>query len=74
MSYLLRDKAGSPVDLFNLAFEKIDKEHPILNEFITVCHDSAQVEAKEAEKEILKGNWKESLHGIPVGIKDLIYT
>jgi aspartyl-tRNA(Asn)/glutamyl-tRNA(Gln) amidotransferase subunit A len=37
-------------------------------------HDSALVQAREAEDEIRAGNWRGPLHGIPIGLKDLIDT
>ncbi len=37
-------------------------------------HDSALDQAREAEREIVAGNWRGPLHGIPIGLKDLIDT
>ena len=37
-------------------------------------HDSAMAEARAAEAEINAGNWRGPLHGIPIGLKDLIDT
>jgi aspartyl-tRNA(Asn)/glutamyl-tRNA(Gln) amidotransferase subunit A len=37
-------------------------------------HDSALTQAREAETEINAGNWRGPLHGIPIGLKDLIDT
>jgi aspartyl-tRNA(Asn)/glutamyl-tRNA(Gln) amidotransferase subunit A len=37
-------------------------------------HDSALAEARAAEAEINAGNWRGPLHGIPIGLKDLIDT
>src|SRR6185437_6172335 len=45
-----------------------------INAFITVMHDSALREARSAESEINAGNWRGPLHGIPIGLKDLIDT
>ena len=54
--------------------EKIDRLNPTLNAFITVTAESALAEAQEAEREIQAGNWRGPLHGIPIGLKDLIDT
>src|SRR5688500_6023300 len=37
-------------------------------------HESALVQARAAEDEIVAGNWRGPLHGIPIGLKDLIDT
>src|SRR6185369_16033689 len=53
---------------------RIEQLDPSINAFITVMHDSALAEARKAEAEIHSGNWRGPLHGIPVGLKDLIDT
>ena len=53
---------------------RIDELNPTLNAFITVTHESALAEARAAEAEIHKGDWRGPLHGIPLGLKDLIDT
>ena len=73
-SDLLRRKEISPVDLTASCLARIDELNPKLNAFITVMHDSALAQAREAEAEIHKGNWRGPLHGIPIGLKDLIDT
>jgi amidase len=45
-----------------------------LKSYVTVTADRAISAAREAESEILTGNYRGPLHGIPVGIKDLCYT
>lgn len=64
----------SPVDLVRECLENIERLNPSLNAFITVTPDSALLEAEQAEKEILSGHWRGPLHGIPIGLKDLIDT
>lgn len=73
-SDLLRRKEISPVDLTNSCLARIEQLDPTLNAFITVMHDSALAQAREAEAEILAGRWRGPLHGIPIGLKDLIDT
>src|SRR5205807_2288332 len=48
--------------------------NPILKPFITVTAESALQEARQAESEISKDNWKGPLHGIPLAVKDLLDT
>jgi aspartyl-tRNA(Asn)/glutamyl-tRNA(Gln) amidotransferase subunit A len=71
---LLRDKKISPVELTRACLERIEKLNPALNAFITVTADSALVEARAAEGEIVRGIWRGPLHGIPIALKDLIDT
>ena len=73
-SDLLRRKQVSPVELTNACLERIEQLNPAINAFITLMHDSALAQAREAEAEITGGNWRGPLHGIPIGLKDLIDT
>lgn len=73
-SELLRRKQISPVELTRNCLDRIQQLNPTLNAFITVMHESALAEARAAEAEINSGNWRGPLHGIPIGIKDLIDT
>ena len=73
-SELLRRKQISPVELTASCLTRIEQLNPTINAFITVMHESALAEAREAEEEIQAGNWRGPLHGIPIGLKDLIDT
>jgi aspartyl-tRNA(Asn)/glutamyl-tRNA(Gln) amidotransferase subunit A len=70
----LRRKEISPIELTRASLERIDKLNPALNAFITVTAESALAEARAAEAEIDRGEWRGPLHGIPVALKDLIDT
>ena len=71
---LLRRKQISPVDLTTSCLARIEQLNPTINAFITVMHESALAQARQAEQEIQQGNWRGPLHGIPIGLKDLIDT
>ena len=73
-SDLLRRKKISPVELTTSCLARIEQFNPTINAFITVMHESALAQAREAEDEIAAGNWRGPLHGIPIGLKDLIDT
>jgi len=73
-SALLRRKEISPVDLTTACLDHIEQLNPQLNAFITVLHDSALAQAHAAETEINTGHCRGPLHGIPIGLKDLIDT
>ena len=64
----------TPVELTRNCLERIEKHNPALQAFITVTAESALAEARIAEAEILRGEWRGPLHGIPVALKDLIDT
>jgi aspartyl-tRNA(Asn)/glutamyl-tRNA(Gln) amidotransferase subunit A len=68
----LRRKEVSPLELTRDCLDRIEKLNPALNAFIAVNTESALEEALAAEDEIAQGGWRGPLHGIPVGLKDLI--
>lgn len=70
----LRSKSLSPVELTRECLARIEKLNGQLNAFTTVTADSALAEARIAEAEIQHGKWRGPLHGIPIGLKDLIDT
>jgi aspartyl-tRNA(Asn)/glutamyl-tRNA(Gln) amidotransferase subunit A len=73
-SELLRQGAVSPVELTKDCLARIEKLNPKLNAFVTVTAESALEEARQAEAEIRRGDWRGPLHGIPLALKDLIDT
>src|SRR5690625_1932982 len=70
----IQEKDISPVEVVEHAINKTMIANDELNAFITINHEQALQQAKQAEKDIVQGNYKGSLHGIPVGIKDLIHV
>ena len=70
----LRSKEISPVEITQRCLSRIEKLNPSLNAFITVLPDSALREARAAEAEIRRGEWRGPLHGVPIALKDLIDT
>src|SRR5271168_3979711 len=71
---LLQQKKISPIELAQQSLERIEKQNPALNAFITVTAESALAAARTAEAEIARGDWRGPLHGIPISLKDLIDT
>ena len=74
MAPRLRRMEISPVEITRACLNRIEKLNPSLNAFITVMAESALVEARAAEDEIFRGDWRGPLHGIPIALKDLIDT
>ena len=62
----------SPVELMEALLERIGRLDPKLNAFIRLDADAAILAARAAEAEIASGRQRGPLHGVPVGIKDII--
>lgn len=62
----------SPVDLVIASLDRISQIDPKLNAWLDVWSESAQEQARTAEADIAAGQYLGPLHGIPVGLKDLI--
>ena len=67
-------KDVSPVEVTDAHLDRIDALNPVLNAFVTVAHDRAREEARQAEDEITGGKYRGPLHGVPIGVKDIIDT
>jgi aspartyl-tRNA(Asn)/glutamyl-tRNA(Gln) amidotransferase subunit A len=74
LSARIRGGEISPVELTRDCLERIEKLNPKLNAYITVLADSALDEARRGEQEILHGDYRGPLHGIPIGLKDILDT
>src|SRR5271165_6284880 len=68
----IRSGSLSPVELTRACLDRVERLNPVLNAFITVTADLAMEQARQAEREILAGDWRGPLHGIPIALKDLI--
>src|SRR5579883_157301 len=62
----------SPIELMQALLQRIDRLDPKLNAFIQLHADAALAAAQAAETEIMAGRPRGPLHGVPVGIKDII--
>ena len=74
LSNKIKAREISPVEAVNAYLERINTVDEKLNAYITVMTDEALSQALIAEKEIASGTYRGPLHGVPVGIKDQIYT
>jgi len=74
LSALIRRRTVSPLEITRECLARIDELSPKLNAFITVTAEAALAEAALAEHEIMRGEWRGPLHGIPIGLKDIIDT
>ena len=71
---MLRGGELSPVELTAAYLDRIADLNGELGAYITVMGEQAMSQAQQAESEMQAGEDKGALHGIPVGIKDIIYT
>jgi aspartyl-tRNA(Asn)/glutamyl-tRNA(Gln) amidotransferase subunit A len=71
---LLRERAISPVELFDATLRRIHRLQPKLNSFITITEEEGRKAALRAEDEIQRGQYRGPLHGIPISVKDLFAT
>jgi aspartyl-tRNA(Asn)/glutamyl-tRNA(Gln) amidotransferase subunit A len=62
----------SPVELTSALLERIVRLDPKLNVFIRLDAEAAMNAARAAQAEIMAGHLRGPLHGVPVGIKDII--
>lgn len=65
-------RALSPVELTDSVLERIEATEPQLGAYVAVFADAARAAAAEAEREIAAGRTRGPLHGVPMGLKDLI--
>jgi len=71
---LIRARKLSPVELTEACLQRVETFDPQLNAYITVTAESARREAKRAERDIARGDYRGALHGIPFGLKDIYNT
>jgi aspartyl-tRNA(Asn)/glutamyl-tRNA(Gln) amidotransferase subunit A len=62
----------SPFEVVSALLARIEADET--NAFVTVTAERALERASRAEAEILAGRYKGPLHGVPVALKDIIYT
>lgn len=67
---LIRSRKLSPVELTRTVLDRIDAVDGRLHAYINLMSDAAIQEARAAEAEIARGNWRGPMHGIPVAVKD----
>jgi aspartyl-tRNA(Asn)/glutamyl-tRNA(Gln) amidotransferase subunit A len=71
---LIRQRKISSVELTELMLARIAAFNPKLHAYITICDELARKQARAAEREIQRGHYRGPLHGIPISLKDNIYT
>src|ERR1043166_414718 len=71
---LIKSRKLSPRELTEALLGRIRSLDPQVNAYITVTGEVALAQAREAESQVARGNYKGPLHGIPVALKDIYNT
>src|ERR1041384_1171391 len=77
---LFRKRKLSPVELTKMMLARIERLNPKLNAYLTVTAEVALAQAQKAEAELYAPRGRKGhrdrgpLHGIPISLKDNIYT
>ena len=74
LAALMRRGELSPVEVARAYLERAERLNPNLGAYITIMADEAMADARRAESEIAAGTHRGALHGVPVAVKDIIYT
>ena len=69
---LIKQGDVSPVDVLDASLQRIEDLDSQLNAFCVLDEEGAKEAAREAERAVENGDDLGLLHGVPVGIKDLI--
>jgi aspartyl-tRNA(Asn)/glutamyl-tRNA(Gln) amidotransferase subunit A len=69
---LLRAKRLSPVEYAQALLRRIETHDGRLNAYLRFMPEAALADARRAEAEIARGEWRGPLHGVPYGLKDIV--
>jgi Asp-tRNA(Asn)/Glu-tRNA(Gln) amidotransferase A subunit family amidase len=74
LSSKLRAREISSVEATEAYLDWISERDCRLGSYITVTPERARADAARADREIGAGNWRGPFHGVPLGLKDNLYT
>jgi amidase len=74
LAALIRSRAVSPVEVLDQHLAVIVRVNPALNAIVTLAADQARECARAAETAVMRGETVGALHGLPIGIKDIVHT
>jgi len=69
---LLRSRKLSSVEYAKALIARIEQHDGGLNAFLRLTPEIALEDARRAEAEIMRGDWRGPLHGVPYGLKDIV--
>jgi len=67
-------RSVSPVEVVDAYLARVERLNPQLNAFLTVLAEPAREAARQREAELMRGERRGPLHGVPVALKDIVYT
>ncbi|MFP6716344.1 MAG: amidase [Alphaproteobacteria bacterium] len=70
-SAAIKTKKVSPVEITQRCLDQAELVQQKINPFVVLLGEQALATARQAETEIMKGDYRGELHGIPLVIKDL---
>jgi aspartyl-tRNA(Asn)/glutamyl-tRNA(Gln) amidotransferase subunit A len=70
----LRDGTLKAAELMDACLDRIARHDDKVHAHTLVCADAARQAARAADAEIAAGRWRGPLHGLPLGVKDIIET
>jgi aspartyl-tRNA(Asn)/glutamyl-tRNA(Gln) amidotransferase subunit A len=70
----IREGKLTPTKLAESLLKRIEELEPLLEAWVYINNNSVMESAERATKEADEGIFRSSLHGIPVGVKDIYYT
>ena len=71
---LLKARQISPVELTRAFLDRAEKIDPQINAYLLLTAEQALAQARAAEAEIMAGNYRGPMHGIPYALKDIYCT
>ena len=64
----------SPVEATTAQLTRIEKSDGVLKSYAHMMAEAALIQARAAEAEIMRGEIRGPLHGVPIAVKDLCWT
>ena len=71
LAHRIRTREVSPVEAVEAYLRRIEAVNPTLNAVVTLAPDALE-RAREAEAEVVRGEFKGWLHGVPLTVKDTV--
>ena len=73
-SRLIQEGKLTPTRLLESILKRIDGLEPVLEAWVTMDEERAMSDAEALTREAEEGSLRGSVHGIPVGVKDIYFT
>ena len=74
LARMISSKKVKPSEVMGAILARIEKVNPKLNAYCTLAQESAMAEARAADRKVTRAKSLGPLFGVPVSIKDLIFT